>query len=163
MSRTVLKGFTLIELLVVIAVMAVVSIVIIANFGSFGQDKALESATLDIQSMLRSAQTNATTNLKCNSQSSLSWMVEVSNKLTINLKCQNSSGTTTIKTMALTNNIEISSIGTCISPVSFNFAPLSGAFSSSCDPNSNQIVVKNTKTGGIKTLIVEKGGRIYVP
>lgn len=59
------KGFTLIELLVVIAIMAVVGTFAIANYRSFGEDKELESIALDIQSLVRTAQTNATTGKKC--------------------------------------------------------------------------------------------------
>ncbi len=59
------KGFTLIELLVVIAIMAVVGTFTIANYRSFGEDQDLKSASLDIQSQIRTAQTNATTGKKC--------------------------------------------------------------------------------------------------
>lgn len=67
MPDTVLttKGFTLIELLVAITVMAIVGVFAMANFRSFGQDKELENAALDIQSQIRVAQTNASTNLTC--------------------------------------------------------------------------------------------------
>lgn len=58
-------GFTLIELLVVIAIIAIIGTFAIANYRSFGQDKELESAALDIQSLIRVAQTNATTGKKC--------------------------------------------------------------------------------------------------
>jgi len=59
------NGFTLIELLVVIAIMAVVGTFAIANYRSFGEDKELENAALDIQSQIRTAQTNASTGKKC--------------------------------------------------------------------------------------------------
>lgn len=59
------KGFTLIELLVVIVIMAILGAFTIANYKSFGQDKELESIALDIQSLIRVAQTNATTGKKC--------------------------------------------------------------------------------------------------
>lgn len=58
-------GFTLIELLVVIAIMAIIGTFAIANYRSFGQDKELVSIALDIQSLVRVAQTNATTGKKC--------------------------------------------------------------------------------------------------
>ena len=59
------RGFTLIELLVVIVIMSIIGTFAIANYRSFGEDKELESASLDIQSLLRTAQTNATTGTKC--------------------------------------------------------------------------------------------------
>lgn len=159
------SGFTVIEILVVISIVAIVGTVTLANFRSFGTSKELENASFDIQSILRVAQTNATTNLKCNNQATLNWITEFSaDKKTINLKCQNSSGISgAIKTLSLGNNLQIINISTCSFPVSFNFAPLYGTFSSPCDPNSNmQIVLKNSKTGETKNLMVEKGGRIYV-
>lgn len=67
------KGFTLIELLVVIAIMAIVGTFAIANYRSFGQDKDLESAALDIQSLVKVAQTNATTNIKCQTKPVTTW------------------------------------------------------------------------------------------
>lgn len=59
------RGFTLIELLVVIVIMSILGTFAIANYRSFGQDKELESIALDIQSLVRVAQTNATTGKKC--------------------------------------------------------------------------------------------------
>lgn len=67
------SGFTLIELLVVIAIMAIVGTFAVANYRSFGQDKDLESTALDIQSLVRTAQTNATTSLKCSGNSATIW------------------------------------------------------------------------------------------
>lgn len=65
MQKAVPNAFTLIELLVVIAIMATVAIVAIANFRSFGEDKELENAAMDIQSKFRVAQANATANVLC--------------------------------------------------------------------------------------------------
>lgn len=59
------RGFTLIELLVVIAIMAVLGAFTIANFHSFGEDKELENVALDIVSQIKTAQTNASTGVKC--------------------------------------------------------------------------------------------------
>ncbi len=68
-----MKGFTLIELLVVISIMAIIGTFTIANFRSFGEDKELENAALDIQSQVRTAQTNASTGVKCENISAWQW------------------------------------------------------------------------------------------
>lgn len=84
-------GFTLIELLVVIAIMAIVGTFAIANYRSFGEDQDLKSAALDIQSLLRIAQTNATTGLKCSGNPATTWKVnffEDSGQKKVETACQ---------------------------------------------------------------------------
>lgn len=177
MQKTVPNAFTLLELLVVIAIMAVVGLITFANFRSFGEDQKLKNAALSIQSFLRQAQTNATTNLKCTSTiASLGWTVQVKDGRVMSLNCQTSTGGTWwIKWFlleSLGNNIEVSGVKTkkisgsdidCSFPVNLTFASLYGTFSSPCDPNSNlQMTIKDTKTGNEKTLVIEKGGNIYV-
>lgn len=88
------KGFTLIELLVVITIMAIVGTFAVVNYKSFGQDKDLESAALDIQSQVRTAQTNATAGVKCDNDPTHrlhSWrnnFYKQSGKYKIVLNCQ---------------------------------------------------------------------------
>lgn len=182
-------GFTLVELLVVITIMAVTGIFAFANFGSFGEEQKLKNAALDIQSLLRTAQTNAVTNVICNTQGAANWQVEfLADKKTINLWCKETSdsASTLKKTLSLETNIEIelaaSSFGAradepvTVCPKSapiLTFTPLNnkidlggkdskGASISkfSCD----KLIFKltNTKTGSTKDLIIERGGRVYV-
>lgn len=81
------QGFTLIELLVVIAIMAVVTVFTLANFRSFGEDQNLKSAILDVASLLREAQADASTNTKCGNRFGATWQVEFTDTQTLNLKC----------------------------------------------------------------------------
>lgn len=106
--KIILKGFTLIELLVVIAIMAVVGTFTLANFSDFGKDKELQNAALDIQSLLRTAQTNALASVKCNGNSAENWFVEFAPPATINLKCNNVA--TPVKSLVLGNNIQLGTI-----------------------------------------------------
>lgn len=166
------SGFTLIEMLVVIAIMAVIGIFTLSNYKSFGEDQSLKNAVLDIQSQLRTAQTNATTNLKCGTQYSATWQVEFADDdKTINLKCSASADIQ--KTLQLDTNIKIKEFsGTSCedeTPITIEFTPLSGKIgfiygdgnnmSSSCI--SLTVTLKNTKTGSDKSLTIEKGGKIY--
>lgn len=164
------QGFTLIELLVVIAITAIIGVFTLSNYSSFGEDQNLKRGILDIQSLLRTAQTNATTNVKCDTQFGATWIVEVTNdKKTVNLKCAGPSPapTPTVKTMQLTQNIEIKAVSgndfSCPAiPFEVSFAPLSGAIGfGGSDCTEIDLMLKNTKTSALRDLIINKGGRIY--
>lgn len=58
-------GFTLIELLVAISILAIIGVLLFVDFGPFRKDQALLTATNNIQSFIRSAQTNATAGVLC--------------------------------------------------------------------------------------------------
>lgn len=178
------SGFTLVELLVVITIMAIIGTVTLVNYGDFGEDQNLKSAVLDVQSQLRAAQTNATTNLKCNTQSNAVWQVEYNNATTINLKCQEPEASSIIKkTLTLGANVAIQSVSgsgsSCPTAPLFtiNFDPLNGeikfrdntgAEATNCI--SLTITLRNNKistdcTGAnlvkCKQITIERGGRIY--
>lgn len=106
------KGFTLIELLVVISIMAIVGTFTVANFRSFGEDKELANAALDIQSLLRTAQTNASANVKCpNGFTPKNWLVNFISSQRIDLDCADSTGgVSSVKSLALGSNIQLGSI-----------------------------------------------------
>ena len=170
MGKAVPNAFTLIELLVVIAIMAVVGVYTLANYRSFGEDQNLKNAVLDVQSMFRAAQTNATANVKCNTGYSATWQVEFVDTKTINLKCQESGTSFTKKTLTLGSNIAINSVSgtpsvSCPTGVSFTltFAPLSGKINFVGYANCTvvTIILTNSKTTNTKSLVIEKGGRIY--
>jgi len=173
------SGFTLIEMLVVIAVMALVGTFTLSNYKSFGEDQDLKSAVLDIQSQLRTAQTNSTTNLKCEGVSDpdgpygATWKVRFFDSTTILLKCDKPPDSLEKRTLKLGADIQIFSVsgtpaGSCpsIPPFSrFNisFTPLYGKMTigdnTSC--TSLTVTLENTKTGSTKSLVIEQGGKIY--
>ncbi len=165
MGKSVRNAFTLIELLVVITIMGVIGAYTLANYRSFGEDRNLKSAVLDVISLLRQAQTNATTNVICTDGT---WQVEFATDKIINLKC--STLASLQKILQLNPNISISSISgpeiSCpsLSSLSFavDFAPLTGKINL-VNPRCTSLTVtlKNIKTTSTKSLIIEKGGRIY--
>jgi len=160
------RGFTLIELLVVIAIMTVIGAFTLANYRSFGEDQNLKNAVLDIQSQLRTAQTNATSNTKCVSGFGATWQVEFANVNTINLKC--SASTNPQKALQLVANITIqpvSGIGSNCPPAppfTINFDPLTGKVGlGDIRCTALTITLRNNKTGSTQSLGIEQGGRIY--
>lgn len=172
MEKNTQSGFTLIELLVVISIMAIIGVFTLANYGSFGEDQKLKTAVLDIQSLLRLAQSNSTSGLKCQGQSVLDWRVVFTDTTNLDLKCRHSSGISgSLKSLALTTNIEIDSItsGTC-TPTLVKYAPLFGTMTANCGSNLVTVTLRNNKistncTGSnlekCKSLTIEQGGRIY--
>lgn len=126
-------GFTLVELLVAITLMGLVGTFALANFRSFGEDQKLKNAALDVQSLLRTAQTNAVTNTECDSQNGSTWQVVISSSSVlavtstspspssspngttvyqVDLKCLESGTTFPKKTLTMDKNITISVAGT---------------------------------------------------
>lgn len=166
------KGFTLVELLVVMAIIALVSVFTFSNYKSFGQDQSLKNAALDIQTQLRAAQTNATTNLQCGSEYSAIWQVEfTSDATTVNLKCSLSPDIQ--KTLKLDTDIKVLEVSgtSCPStlPFTVSFKPLSGnmeiydstpTLMSSCSLLT--VTLQHTQTTNTKLLNIEKGGKVYV-
>ncbi|MBU1000526.1 prepilin-type N-terminal cleavage/methylation domain-containing protein [Patescibacteria group bacterium] len=165
-------GFTLIELLIVISIMVTVGVFSLANYESFGEDQKLKSAVLDVQSILRNAQTNATTNVECDTEHSATWQVEFADTETINLKCQKPlDSSILIKGSKLDANIGIDAVYGVLSvdcpsvpPPSFtiSFAPLDGKITlGETDCKLLTITFTNINTNTTKSLIIEQGGRIY--
>lgn len=166
----IVQGFTLVELLVVIAIVAIIGVFTLANYRSFGEDQNLKNAVLDTQSQLRTAQTNATSNVQCVSKFGATWQVEFANLVTINLKCiEPASPPTLKKTISLNTNIVLKSpiTGTgsncpILPPFTISFDPLTGKIGLG-DPSctSLTITLQNSKTGSTRFFTIEQGGRIY--
>lgn len=171
MGKPAPNAFTLVELLVVIAVTSIIGVYTLANYRSFGEDQNLKSAVLDIQSLLRQAQINATSGVKCQGVGELGWFVVYTNTTTLDLKCNNSSGSSSsLKTLSLTersSNISIQSItagsDSCSIGTTFTFVPPSGTMISSCGTNPNLVTITLTNNTTTKSFNIEKGGRIYAP
>lgn len=176
------SGFTLIELMVVIAISAVIGVYTLSNYNSFGQYQNLNNAVLDIVSLLRQAQTNASARVVCSNGGTWQVNFDINNK-TVNLQCATAAPPVIAiqKTLQLSTNISISAVSgsatagsNCpgmTSPFTINFNPLNGyvKFLDPVNPDdfggcySLQITLKNRQNDSTKDLKIEKGGRIYVP
>ncbi|MBI2314652.1 prepilin-type N-terminal cleavage/methylation domain-containing protein [Candidatus Daviesbacteria bacterium] len=172
MRRSAL-GFTLVELLIVVTIIALLSTYALSKYSSFGEDQKLKNASLDIQSLLRQAQANSTSNLKCQNAANLSWLVEYTNstiETRFDLKCEYSSGTSnSLKAVILPSSGSISvasftsGISSCPSGTKVTFTPLYGTMTSNCNSKALEVTLTNSKTDGTKQIKVEPGGRIYEP
>lgn len=181
-----MRGFTLIEILVVIAITAVIGLIALVNLQGFGTDQNLKNQALDLVNILKNAQTNASTSLKCNGNLPISWQTKLSqsgNKIVIDTKCQykNDQGVQppiTVSSKTLSESVLLDSINgkaTCVSsdlsadPLTLAFTPLTGQINFSafgdCFSTSNEITItlKNSKNQSVMTsVVVNKGGGIYV-
>lgn len=163
-------GFTLVELLVVITIMGLAGVYTLSNYSTFGEEQKLKNAALDIQSLLKQAQANSASNLKCQNQDNVGWQVVFTNNTSLDLKCRNSSGIQPVKNFPLpgSGNITISGFtlggATCSWGNAVEFAPLYGTMTSTCGSGTITITLSNSKLPGrTKSLMVEQGGRIYEP
>lgn len=173
--RKAVQGFTIIELLVVIAIMAVMGVVTLANFRSFGEDKNLKNAILDIQSQLRTAQSDATSNVKCDTQFGSTWQVKFeTDSVTTNINCLEPVASPTPvnkKSSSLSTNITIISVtgGTgcpvITLPFTVSFAPLDGKITIADTVNCSSVTItlQNSLTDPVSTrdLVIEQGGNIH--
>ena len=82
------SGFTLIELLIVISIIAIMSLVGFVNFKNFATDQITTKAIGQIKTLLRLAQSNATSSTICNGEGATSWSLIFNNDgQTIELHC----------------------------------------------------------------------------
>lgn len=168
-------GYTLIELLVALSILGITGAVVLVNFGSFKGDQTLRNTLAELQSLIREAQSNATSGVKCNGAGEANWNIKfLSDKTTIILDCQTVSNPVPItqKTVNLNANNKgiivdrINGSQSCI-PVIVSFAYVTGKVAFLSNPcvsgaSSVSINLKNTKKGTVKTLKINKGGTVDV-
>lgn len=161
-------GFTLIELLVVIAIIALLSIFVFVNFKDFTQDQIINQAVGEIQTYLRLAQSNATSNLLCRGQGGLDWTVRL-NSGSVELIC-GAIDTPSVQTKTLENvSVSIEKRGSSCTPgmelpLIVRYTVLSGAVRIDSIGTCPEVLikVKNTKTLKDKPFIISSGGAINV-
>lgn len=169
------NGYTLIELLVVISIIAILSVVGFVNFKDFSSSQIVPKAVGQIQSLLRLAQSNATSSTICNAQGALSWSLIFTNT-TLEMRCNPSNylvSTTTLE------NAQIDSVkGSNCSAISPSTTPFTTTYSSgggsqtfsytgaglTCLASDTWIfTVSNTKDATkTKQFTISKGGAINV-
>jgi len=108
-------GFTLIELLIVLSIISILTIVGVVNFKDYAQDQVTIKATGQIQSLLRTAQRNSSSSVKCtDTEPAVSWLVDFkdatsdSNHRTITLSCKSpTSSEDSLTTIDIPPSIEL--------------------------------------------------------
>ncbi len=162
------RGFTLVELLIVISIIGILGVLTFANFKDFSQAQILSKAITDTQTILRQAQSNATSSTLCNNTGGLNWGVNFNSSGTgVDLICGPADSVQ--KTINFTNVKVVSIKGSsCISklnlPFKISYSPLYGKVtftgSDNCIALSPTITlsITNNKTGEQKSFNITQGG-----
>lgn len=80
-------GYTLIELLIVMSIISILAGVGYVNYRDFSINQDTVKTIGQIQSFLRLAQSNATSNTKCNGLEASAWYFKFLNATTLELRC----------------------------------------------------------------------------
>ena len=178
-------GFSMVELLVVVVIMGILGTITFSSFSSFGEDQKTKAGTAGVQSLLKTAQANASSGISCPPGSAnfgANWWVEFqTDRQNALLKCQVGSGTIqTVTTYLLTQTVQIDSIiggsscnssiisgsATSVVKAIFNSVTATITFQDGggvvCIPNSQYLTVsfKNTRIGDTRLVKIDKGGSI---
>lgn len=171
------SGFTLIELLVVISMLGILATFVFINFKTANSDQTLNKAALEIQTLLKLAQSNATTSTLCKGESGKFWSVNITSKTHLEMTCNVADSA---KQNLDLENAEISSFqcspaaqadcpptsgNTFNPPLSISYSPLYGVTSfdgASCASNAATIMVvlTNSKNKNTKCFTISKGGAV---
>ena len=166
-------GYTLIELLVVISIIGLLGVFSLSSLKGFSKDLVVTKASDEVQTLLRLAQSNATTSTLCNNQGATSWYLDfMGNGTVIQLNC--SPGGTPKSYTLVDAKIAIAGAG-CTSdfPVklSYSMGVAKPSWSSAVSSDNNclqspiiTITISNTKNTSAATKIfrVSKGGAVDV-
>lgn len=155
-------GYTLIELLVVITIMAILALIGFFNLNNFSKSQITVKAVGQVQSLLRLAQSNATSSTNCNNQGATSWSV-VADATNLKLRCN--PGDYLHRTYTLENS-RIEGIQYLSFPATFTYAIGSGALSiggcsgSCATAASITFTIKNLINNELKSFNLSKGGAV---
>lgn len=168
-------GYTLVELLVVISIMSMLAVVGFVNFRGISSDQVTIKAVGQIQTLLRLAQSNATSGTLCGSSGGVPWSL-VFNSGNVGLACGSPS---TIQKTYILENAQIYSLissNSCtvnLATTQFYVAYSTGVgiltvsysgATDNCKASDNwTFTIRNAQdTTKTKTLILSKGGTINV-
>ncbi|MBI2599683.1 prepilin-type N-terminal cleavage/methylation domain-containing protein [Candidatus Daviesbacteria bacterium] len=120
-----MRGFTFIELLVVISILAITTMVSVVYYKDFSADQATKKAVGQVQSLIRLAQSNATSYTKCPDpgaadQSVKSWYLVFTNATNIDLRCDTASTTNYTLRSYILENVGLTIQGDSGCPIGFS-------------------------------------------
>jgi len=189
--RGIKSGFTLIELMVVIAIIAILVIIAIPSYGEYSKSQKLAEAANQLQTVLRQAQNNAQTGTQCkigsNNYKASSWIITLNTgDYSIKPVCSEAppiptpnsqlnplpSGVTISDVQVVNSPLDTSPCpgfppAPPVSPTTIEYKNLSSEVVFNlpgCNPGVNAIVeiTLSLDTNTSRTVVVEKGGGIYV-
>ena len=152
----------------VITIMGVLAVTSVVYYKSLTSDKMLLKAKDSIQSLLRTAQSNATSGFTCGTaQGAVTWSVKFENETTLKLSCNPANEPILVRTLILENDIKIES-----TPVTVFYSPLLGKVlfkdqdEQLIDATELTITLKKANTNCItnpddcESFIISRGGAI---
>ena len=113
------EGFTLIGILVTISLLALVTLIGLPNLRKFNIDQGVENSVSDFVQVIRKAQSNAQSRIKCpDNRTSVNWSVKIqdSSHYQLNVTCLNSD-----------NSSNLILVNTYILPSSLSFDSSTGS------------------------------------
>ncbi len=175
-----MKGYTLVKLLVVMTILSIIGLTSFINLGNFREDKLLDVSWTNLQSLIRAAQSNASTGVFCSGVGGATWSIEFKDNKTINLNCQAASqqNAINVSTNSLGGNVQVQSISgnsgcSGAFPTTVNFLPVSKGITftdliNTCIAPSQSLTVSLSKAGvqcidnpsACRTVTINKGGSI---
>lgn len=185
------RGFTLIELLVAVTIISVVSLIGYASLGPLKEEKTFKNTALDLQTFIKTVQTNAASQVKCKSnESAAKWAVVFDNaNAAVSMFCDDAlsselSVCKNAKDWALNKKIELKKVNSNVEIAAIKgdddkdptgdvivcFSALNGniEFSDNIETGlfktakSIKITLKNQKTAAISEVLISKGGSVDV-
>jgi len=164
--RLPVLGYTLIELLVVIAIVTLLATLGFVNFKDFAAQQVTIKAAGQIQTLLRLAQSNATSSTLCNGQGATSWFLSFTSS-SIDLRCNPGNflkNTYTLENASL--QLQCSGASNLSFPATFTYVTGVGTLTTACPQTSTSIIftISNTlnPSASPKTFSISKGGAINV-
>lgn len=162
-AMTTKHGFTLIEMIVVITIIMIISTIGIASFVDYGRTQEVNTATLEIASMLQLARSRTISQIRppdsvvqCSGKTLDGYRVTFSDSRNYLLKavCEGNEYNLPNESRTLSSNLSITSLSF---PNSFTFRVLTGGVDG-VDPAGTNITVSGY--GKTKTIMLYNNGRI---
>lgn len=167
-----MRGYTLIELLIVMLIMSIIGVIGYVSYKQFAANQVTNKAVGQVQTLLRLAQTNATTYTMCSDNTTVvgPWsLVFNQNKTSIDLVCGTSRKTYTLENAQI-DEIRGLNCGGSVIPLTVTYSNGVGAMtfvsqeaSSPCLASvSWTFTISNTKNNSTKSFKLSQGGAINV-
>lgn len=158
-------GYTLIELLIVMLIMSIIGVAGYVSYKEFAANQVTNKALGQVQTLLRLAQSNATSSTLCNNNQNVGPWSLIFNQGNVGLAC----GPVGVQKTYTLENVQIDRVlcGTTEVnlPLVFTYSNGSGTltFSSSClDPTVWTFTLLNTRNNIPKNFKISQGGAINV-
>lgn len=169
-----MRGYTLIELLIVMVIMSIIGVTGYVNYKQYSSRQVTSKALGQVQTLLRLAQSNATSSTFCNDNTNTGpWsLVFNQNQTSIDLVCGTSRKTYTLENARIDTIVGSGCGGSSVIPLTVIYSNgvgamtfvSQGAFLTCLASDTWTFTISNTKNTGTpsKSFSISKGGAINV-